>query len=266
MTDWVGDKTEPRASSIAEICRASGVDYKWLITGAGEMLSPPAPQSQQQSLPVTAMETDDDLTLPPFSDFMRTPQKRPFRARFGWDSPDENASAPPKTAIYKDDLATVSYTALSGGEFSPPAPREAADSRVVMIPLYEGVQPSAGHGSAVRSEAPTTRMAFDLQWLKFIGIQPDAAVVLPARGDSMSPTIENGAPMLVDTSKTEITSGYIYVIAVEDDLLVKRVRRRLDGSIELISDNAIYGAETLDATRLGQLRVVGRVFATVTRF
>ena len=49
------------------------------------------------------------------------------------------------------------------------------------------------------------------------------------------------------------------VISVGEDLLVKRIRRRLDGMVELISDNPAYPAETLGPDMLQQLRVVGRV-------
>lgn len=139
-------------------------------------------------------------------------------------------------------------------------------SGMLAIPRFDEVRPSAGPGAMAASETPTTRMAFERRWLAEIGVTPDSAVILPAQGDSMEPTIMNGSPMLVDTSKTEIQSGYIYVIAVENDLLVKRIRRRLDGRIELISDNRSYDPETLDAGALQQLRVIGRVYAAVSKF
>lgn len=137
---------------------------------------------------------------------------------------------------------------------------------MVSIPRYDEVRPSAGPGTAAVNEAPTTRVAFERHWLTEIGIQTASAVILPARGDSMEPTIMDGSPMLVDTSKTEVQNGYIYVIAVENDLLVKRIRRRLDGRIDLISDNRAYEPETLDAAALQQLRVIGRVYAAVSKF
>lgn len=137
---------------------------------------------------------------------------------------------------------------------------------MVSIPRYDEVRPSAGPGSVATSETPTTRVAFERHWLAEIGVQTDSAVILPAQGDSMEPTIMNGSPMLVDTSKTEVQNGYIYVIAVENDLLVKRIRRRLDGRIDLISDNRAYDPETLDAVSLQHLRVIGRVYAAVSKF
>ena len=40
----------------------------------------------------------------------------------------------------------------------------------------------------------------------------------------------------------------------------------LDGRIDLISDNRAYDPETLDAAALQQLRVIGRVYAAVSKF
>lgn len=156
----------------------------------------------------------------------------------------------------------------SRGDRSPStgSPTDLEQPSMVSIPRYDEVRPSAGHGSVAINEVLTTRVAFERHWLVDIGVQPDAAVILPAQGDSMSPTIPDGAPMLVDTSKTEVRSGYIYVIAVGDDLLVKRVKRRLDGLFDLISDNTAYKTETVEASRLTQLRVIGRVYAAVAKF
>lgn len=43
--------------------------------------------------------------------------------------------------------------------------------------------------------------------------------------------------------------GWISVVNVCGDLLVKRVRRRLDDTIELASDNPIYSVEAVKSDR-----------------
>lgn len=40
LSDWANDKTEPRASSILEICNITDVSPMWLMTGEGEMNDP----------------------------------------------------------------------------------------------------------------------------------------------------------------------------------------------------------------------------------
>jgi phage repressor protein C with HTH and peptisase S24 domain len=74
----------------------------------------------------------------------------------------------------------------------------------------------------------------------------------------MVPTIPDGSLLVVDHSQREVANGYITVIGIGDDLLVKRIRRRLDGMIELISDNPTYAPELIATDRLDQLRIVGR--------
>jgi len=139
------------------------------------------------------------------------------------------------------------------GEGSPPL-------GMVAIPLYEEVAASAGPG-ATAPFAPTvsSMVAFDPAFLREKGAVPDRCSVINARGDSMSPTIPDGSLLIVDHSQTQISNGYIMVINLGDDLLVKRVRRRLDGLVDLISDNQAYAPETIGPDTLQQLRVVGRV-------
>jgi phage repressor protein C with HTH and peptisase S24 domain len=168
-------------------------------------------------------------------------------------------------SIHKPMIHDVAKAQMSGSRPGFSAIADLDQPGMIAIPRYDEVRPSAGPGSAPTSETLTTRVAFERHWLKELGVQTDAAVILPARGDSMEPTILDGAPMLVDTSKTDVQNGYIYVIAVENDLLVKRIRRRLDGRIDLISDNRAYEPETLDAAALKHLRVIGRVYAAVSK-
>ena len=44
-----------------------------------------------------------------------------------------------------------------------------------------------------------------------------------------------------------------------DRLLVKRISRRLDGVIDVISDNPQYARETIGPDRMHELRIVARV-------
>lgn len=75
----------------------------------------------------------------------------------------------------------------------------------------------------------------------------------------MQPSIPDGSLLVVDHSQIDVKNGHIMVVNVGEDLLVKRIRRRLDGLIELISDNPAYPPETISRDALQQLRVVGRV-------
>ncbi|WP_323790092.1 S24 family peptidase [Thalassovita sp.] len=131
-------------------------------------------------------------------------------------------------------------------------------SEMTNLPVYS-VEASAGLGLPVGDEIQMGVVAFDRGFLKDRGANPDQCSVITASGDSMQPAIPDGSMLVVDHSQTEVKNGLIMVVNVGDDLLVKRIRRRLDGLIDLISDNPLYPPETLGPNTLEQLRVVGRV-------
>lgn len=131
-------------------------------------------------------------------------------------------------------------------------------SNFIRLPRYE-VSASAGPGAVLEADHQVGVLAFDRQFLRDKGASPDQCTVIKTRGDSMAPTIPDGSLLVVDHSQREVSNGYITVIGIGDDLLVKRIRRRLDGMIDLISDNPAYAVESIPTDRLDQLRIVGRV-------
>lgn len=155
----------------------------------------------------------------------------------------------------------ISMNDLAGVDGSTFGAEVAAEhGSFAFLPFYEGVEAAAGHGAAVIADASHSVMGFARDLLREAGASPQHCTVIRARGDSMSPTLPEGALLVVDRSQQEIVAnGSIMVVGVENDLLVKRIRRRLDGMIELISDNPAYPPETIGRDTIEQLRVVGRV-------
>lgn len=130
----------------------------------------------------------------------------------------------------------------------------------VTLPIYNEIRASAGPGATVpATEQADGVVAFSRPFLRDQGANPERCSIIWARGDSMQPTIPDGSILVVDCSQTDVVNGCIYVLNVDDDLLVKRVRRRLDATIEIVSDNSMYPPESLRAEQLRHLRVVGRV-------
>ena len=127
-----------------------------------------------------------------------------------------------------------------------------------LIPRLE-VQASAGSGLIASREEPLDFLAFQSEWLRSRGINPAAARVLTARGDSMEETIRDGDVLLVDTSIDRVKDNAIYIVIYGDMVLVKRVHGRLNGTLQLISDNPRYPAEEVAAGEADQLNIAGRV-------
>lgn len=144
----------------------------------------------------------------------------------------------------------------STGDASVPSEES---NHFVALPFME-VEASAGPGAAVPLyEAQQSVISFERAFLRSLGAAPEHCSVIVARGDSMMPTVPDGALVVVDHSQREIVNGWISVVNVSGDLLVKRVRRRIDGVVELASDNPIYPLETVGADMLNELMVIGRV-------
>lgn len=135
---------------------------------------------------------------------------------------------------------------------------ETSDQGMIRLPVYREVRAAAGPGASPVSERVDSMISLGTRFLRDQGAVPERCSVIWAHGDSMMPTIPDGSALIVDRSQIEVKNGSIMVIGVGDDLLVKRIRR-LDGLIDLISDNQAYAPETLGPDTLQQLRVIGRV-------
>ncbi len=78
-------------------------------------------------------------------------------------------------------------------------------------------------------------------------------------GDSMQPSLLHGDEIIIDRQVCRVDVSGIYVIALRGDLLVKRIQRKLDGSLVVKSDNPAYEPEVIDASSAEEFRVVGRL-------
>lgn len=134
---------------------------------------------------------------------------------------------------------------------------------VVQLPRFDA-KASAGRGLVPVNEMPIGEVAFARDFLRNLGANPDYCYIIEARGDSMWPTIPDGALLIADASKTEVDDGRIYHFNVMDRALVKRARWSMDGKLFLTSDNmaAGYPPEEFTADRIDELRVSGRIIFT----
>ncbi|MFN3319983.1 MAG: helix-turn-helix transcriptional regulator [Allorhizobium sp.] len=139
-----------------------------------------------------------------------------------------------------------------GEKFSP------FKHELAIVPRLD-VHASAGNGRVAVHEEPLEYLAFQADWLRRRGVNPQAARILTARGDSMEETIRDGDILLVDTSINRIRDNAIYVVSYGDMVLVKRIHGRVNGSLQLISDNTRYPAEEVPAEQVNELNIAGRV-------
>lgn len=127
------------------------------------------------------------------------------------------------------------------------------------------VKAKAGAGSSlITSGEIVGHYPFRRDFLSTAHICANHAVMLDVLGSSMEPLIRDKDTILVDESKTTLKDGEIFLVGLEEELLVKRVQKTLRGWIlrsenKEVSDIPVEGAE-LDQFRVyGQVRWFGRV-------
>ena len=115
----------------------------------------------------------------------------------------------------------------------------------------------AGGGSFETEGLVEGYYSFRADWLNSRG-NPANMVLMEVIGNSMEPEIKEGDMVLIDQSRSDVLSGGIYAVGVEDTVMVKRVEK-LPGTLVLRSDNMDYSPILLSGDELNNVRVIGQV-------
>lgn len=130
---------------------------------------------------------------------------------------------------------------------------------VFAIPRYR-VKASAGSGEPVfEIDTEGTPNYCRSGWALKNGFKPDSLFSIVAAGDSMEPTIPDGASLIVHRT-SEIANGKVHVICRGTQCYVKRLFAQMDGSVLVRSDNQdVYKDLTVSPDDTDALHVVGLV-------
>lgn len=138
------------------------------------------------------------------------------------------------------------------------------DEEYSLIRRFE-VNVSAGPGLIPISEDIDGRLAFSRSWLIRHGISADLSGLVKVRGDSMAPTIPDGALVLIHCPEMFLEREGIYAFSRSGEAFIKRlvpVDRRPDGqvtSLVIISDSGNFPPEVVTGPDLNEIRIVGRI-------
>lgn len=88
---------------------------------------------------------------------------------------------------------------------------------------------------------------------------PNNLRVITGYGDSMEGTYDDGDMLFIDTGITEVRLDAVYVFSMNSELFIKRLQRRPDGGITIISDNKKYEPHVLADGAREKVRIIGRV-------
>ena len=136
----------------------------------------------------------------------------------------------------------------------------AAARGLVGVPIYD-VRLAAGAATFAEGAEQIGEMPFDLEFLRELGRpNADGLAVFSASGDSMYPTVADGARVLTDLRDTRLREG-VFAFRSGDELRIKLLRRLVDG-IEIISDNKTYSPELVSGDAADELTIIGSVLWT----
>ena len=136
-----------------------------------------------------------------------------------------------------------------------------ATNKFFMVKYFGDISASAGGGGDIDSE-DAQEIEIPHEFVMILGGERELRHIeaINVSGDSMEPTFSYNDIIFINRSKTDYQRGGIFTIRTEAGLFIKRLVRRIDGKIDIISDNEVYQTQTLDPN---QVEVIGRV---VSRF
>lgn len=153
----------------------------------------------------------------------------------------------------------------TGEMFIGDASRQQEVSDIISIPYYPEVSAAAGSGALVYDENSVKHLQISSA---IINISTgDNVCLINATGNSMQPVIDDRDLLLVDLTHKDFIDEGIYVVRLENTLLVKRLQKIPNG-IVLISDNPQYAPITLNSDNFNEndAAIIGKVISVIKNF
>lgn len=218
--------------------------------------------------------TSDDLALPISQDQI-TRARIMYNQSKGdspadWMTPQEVAQAVFDKVYDSHRLSPSSNTnpfqtsAESPGNVIAIHPDDELPDGMINVMEYR-VSFSAGNGHAPNYELIEERepATYRLSWFQRERINPNNVKRFKVTGDSMEPFLFSGDSVLVNLAENDpamINDGKVYAIRYGNELRVKRLYRRLDGTLTLRSENPAYKDEDVPPELAEEhITIIGRV-------
>ncbi len=132
-----------------------------------------------------------------------------------------------------------------------------ATNKFFMIRYFSDVNASAGGGGHTDNENYESLMLSE-NFVITLGGERELKNIeaINVSGDSMEPTFSYHDIVFLNRSKQDISRGGIFTINTEHGLFIKRIQKRIDGKIDIISDNKEYPIQTVYPE---EIEVIGRI-------
>lgn len=128
------------------------------------------------------------------------------------------------------------------------------------IRYYPEVNVSAG-GGAYESDDAYESLEVPPYFINMLGGKENLKNIdaINVVGDSMEPTLNSDNIIFIDKTRNDVSRDGIYAFTTNHGLFVKRIQRRVDGKLDVISDNKDYPTQILDKN---EVFVVGKVVSS----
>ncbi|MDN8617831.1 XRE family transcriptional regulator [Variovorax ginsengisoli] len=140
-------------------------------------------------------------------------------------------------------------------------PEDELPPGVIRIP-ESAIAFSAGNGHTPTYEVieDSEPVVYQLSWFQKMRINPAMVRRFKVKDDSAEPLLYEGDSILVNHAETDVVDGKLYAFRYGDDLRVKRLFKRLDGTLILRSVNPSYKDEEVPAALVEEhITIIGRV-------
>ena len=138
----------------------------------------------------------------------------------------------------------------------------ANSKNIIIVPRLD-VAGSMGNGLALPSQHidVVESMKVSKEYLARTVSYSNASnlAIITGYGDSMEGTFSDGDLLLVDRGVNDLKVDAVYVLALGDELYIKRIQRRPDGSMAMLSDNPKYQPYEIKNGEAEKFQVLGRV-------
>jgi len=128
------------------------------------------------------------------------------------------------------------------------------------VRYFSDIRASAGGGAEVFDTQYETISVDKKIMHNMIGVGNSELDAIHVDGESMEPTLQDGSIVFVDREQTNINKNGIYIASTTSGLFIKRIQKRADGMIELISDNPMYPPQTISPD---EVTIVGKVVGNI---
>ena len=128
------------------------------------------------------------------------------------------------------------------------------------VRYFSDIRASAGGGAEVFDENFETISIDEKIMHNIVGMGNTELEAIHVDGESMEPTLQDGSIVFIDRTQTDINKNGIFIASTTGGLFIKRIQKRPDGMIDLISDNSMYPPQAVPAD---EITIVGKVVGNI---